>query len=148
MNISALLLGLLIPISCGAAETQVWVSPGGISYHQDREAGYRERNAGVILEVRQGDHALMAGTYRNSFNRDSKLIGYRYTAARWGDFGAGATIGLADNYPANEGRASPYAVIQGFWERGPVNVTVFMVPPVSEKIGGGLIGLTASVRVW
>jgi len=148
MNIRALLLGLIIPIGCGAAETQVWISPGGISYHQDRDAGYRERNAGVILEARQGDHAVMAGTYRNSFNADSKIIGYRYTAARWGDFGAGGTIGVVDGYPANEGRIVPYAAPSAFWERGPINLTVFMIPPLSEKIGGGLIGATVSVRVW
>jgi hypothetical protein len=147
MLIRSIMVAALMAAGQASAQ-EVWLSPGGLSWHQDRDAGYRERNPGVVLEIRQGDHAVMAGEYRNSFNRDSKLLGYRYTFARWGNWGAGGTICIVDNYPANEGRLVPCAAPSTFWERGPVNVTLFMIPPVSEKIGGGLIGATVSVRVW
>lgn len=124
------------------------MSLGGVSVHQDRDAGYRERNAGIVLEYRTGNHGFLAGQYRNSFNRDSKMLGYRYTFARVGKCGASGTIGVVNNYPLNDGGVVPYAAPSVFCDMGPVNITLFMIPPISEEIGGGLIGLTASLKVW
>ena len=139
---------LAMCVGAEAAETEVWLSPGGISHHQSRDAGYRERNPGVVLEIRRGDHAALVGQYRNSFDRDSKLIGYRYTAVRWGGLSLGATIGAIDGYPYREGRWSPVALPVASYQMGPVALSLMAAPPVAKHIDGWVVAASIAVRVW
>ena len=49
------------------AEPQVWLNPGFMSRHFNRDKGYREDNPGLGAEVViNPDHTLLAGSFINS----------------------------------------------------------------------------------
>ena len=124
----------LVALPCQAADWML--SAGGLSYHQDRAAGYRESNPGVLVELRDGDHSVVAGRFRNSFNRPSRIACYRYRALEYTGFGLGGALCVVDGYPVNNGgpRLAPFPVISYDYRRASLLVTA--IPPVSKEISG------------
>ena len=141
----AITLALLAP-PCSAADWML--SPGGLSYHQDRSAGYRESNPGVLVELREGDHSVVAGRFRNSFDRPSRIAAYRYRAVEYAGFGLGGAIGVVDGYPAGNGGPRPVAAPVASYDYKRVSLLVMAIPPVSKEIAGWTAMVTVFARVW
>lgn len=131
----------------------VWLSPGAVSWHADRAAGYNERNSGPGLEWRSesGEIRAAAGQYRNSIRQDT-----RYATVGWfplrTDLGpvriaAGGAIGIADGYRVNQGRAFPVALPAlsvEVWRIG-LNVTAW---PRLEKGESAGVAVQLLIRIW
>lgn len=131
----------------------VWLSPGAVSWHADRAAGYNERNVGGGVEWRSesGEIRAAAGQYRNSIRQDT-----RYATVGWfplqTEFGpvriaAGGAIGIADGYRVNNGRAFPVALPAlsvDVWRIG-INVTAW---PRLEKGESAGVAVQLVFRVW
>ena len=133
--------------SCAFA-AEVWLSPGGVSLHQDRSAGYRERNPGLILEVREGNHSVLGGQFKNSFSRDSHLLVYRYRAVERAGFGLGGAVGLVDGYPAGGGDPRPVAAPVASYDHKSVSLLVMAIPPATKEISGWVAIAAIAWRVW
>lgn len=148
-TIACFALGVaLYEVSSCALAADWLISPGGVSYHQDRSANYRERNPGMILEVREGNHSILGGQFKNSFNGDSHLLVYRYRAVERAGFGLGGAAGFVDGYPAGGGDPRPVAAPVASYQHGPISFLVLAIPPVTKEIKGWVAIATISVRVW
>ena len=145
--IAAIMIGaVLVTTQCSAAD---WlISPGGISWHEDRSAGYRESNPGILVEAREGDHSVVAGRFRNSFNRPSRIAAYRYRAVEYAGFGLGGAIGIVDGYPAGNGGPRLVAAPVASYDYKRVSLLVMAIPPVSKEISGWTAMATVFARVW
>ena len=144
--IAVLFAVLQISSRCSAAD--LLLSAGGLSHHQDRSAGYRESNPGILVELREGDHSVVAGRFRNSFNRPSRIAAYRYRAVEYAGFGLGGAIGVVDGYPAGNGGPRPVAAPVASYDYRSVSLLVMAIPPVSKEISGWTAMATVFVRVW
>lgn len=143
--------------SAGAAEPapfpQVWLNPGFLSYHFDRDAELREDNTGLGVEVAlAAEHGLTAGSFINSAGERSRYGAYLWRPLHWQPAGlsvrAGAALGLIDGYPRmRDGgaflAALPLLAVEGRYLG--VNLTVF--PTLGERVEGALaIQLKLRVR--
>lgn len=145
----AALLVILLAV-CGVAsagdDRQTWGVATVGSYHFDRSHGYCENNFGFGLEHGSSSVRFVAGTYMNSFCRDSKYLGLVVAPLDFTTLGAtvrlGAAIGGVTGY--YQKRAAFGAVPIIGIERGNYGVNVMLVPP----IGGvsGVIGLQLKAR--
>src|SRR3954452_12557727 len=112
MNKSKLFLAALI--ACGTSASfeagaqefkpQVWLNPGLLSYHFDRNKDYREQNWGLGGEyVFRRAHALTLGSNMNSESQRSKYLGYEWRPLHWQPGGVnvspGVAVSLIDGYP-------------------------------------------------
>ena len=133
--IATIMIGVgMMSTQCSAAD---WlISPGGLSIHEDRSAGYRESNPGILIERRDGDHSIVGGRFRNSFNANSRIAAYRYRAVEYAGFGLGGAIGLVDGYPAGGGGPRPVATPALSYDYQRVSILVMAIPPVSKHIEG------------
>ena len=137
---------ILLARKCSAADWML--SAGGLSYHQDRTAGYRESNPGILVELREGDHSVVAGRFRNSYNRPSRVAAYRYRAVEYAGFGLGGAICIVDGYPAGNGRPRLVASPVASYDYRSVSLLVMAIPPVSKQISGWTAMATVFARVW
>ena len=147
----AMLLGAIIGIvitSSYCKASDLMISAGGLSHHQDRAAGYRESNPGVLVEIREGDHSVVAGRFRNSFDRPSRIAAYRYRAVEYAGFGLGGAIGIVDGYPAGNGGPRPVAAPVASYDYGRVSLLVMAIPPVSKQISGWTAMVTVFAKAW
>lgn len=151
--ILALLMFLLALLAKTCFAQSLWLSPGAVSWHADRSAGYNERNSGPGIEWRSesGGIRAAAGQYRNSIRQDTRYatIGWFPLQTELGPvrIAAGGAIGIADGYRVNHGRAFPVALpalsVEG-WRIG-LNVTAW---PRLEKGESAGVAVQLLIRVW
>ncbi len=89
------------------AYPNVWLNPGFLTYHFDRDADLREDNWGFGAEVElKANHALIAGTFINSEDERSNYFGYAWRPLHWDVGGTDVSLGVVaaglDGYPRNE----------------------------------------------
>lgn len=100
-------LFLLFVYNIAHAESP-WFALGSLSYHQDRDANYNERNAGFGLEFPFSETtALAVGFYNNSIRQHTNYALYQWTPWQLGTFKFGGMVGVADGYYANDGGIVP-----------------------------------------
>jgi hypothetical protein len=75
--------------------TAIAISIGSYHIHKDPNKEYHEINPGVILEV---NDVYVAGLYRNSFGRNTFLLGRSFGIAQVGPVGLGAIIAGCTGY--------------------------------------------------
>lgn len=153
-NLLLFIFGVLAGVAiAGASAQSVWLSPGAVSWHQDRTAGYNERNAGLGVEWQSAttEHRLSAGYYRNSIHGTSRYATYAWVPLRTEigavKLGLGVTAGIVDGYQANGGRiipaVLPVATID-IWRIG-INITAW--PSISSKHSAG-VAAQVRLAVW
>jgi hypothetical protein len=132
---------------------QVWVNAGFLSYHFHRSADVREDNIGVGAEVLAApDHALMAGTYINSYRERTYYGAYQWRPLHWQPadirVSAGVAISALDGYPhiRNGGwfvAPLPLLCVEGRYFGA--NFTI--IPEIPDRVHGA-IAVQIKLRVW
>jgi len=94
--------------AAGEEYPQVWLNPGFLSYHTDRDAGFREDNIGYGAELLLArDHAFFAGDFINSVRSRSTYAMYQWRPLHWQPYGvdmsAGLIAGVMNGYHKNDG---------------------------------------------
>jgi len=148
--------GLTISLSGAHAQDtypNVWLNPGFLTYHFDRDIDLREDNWGFGAEVElKANHALMAGTFINSEDERSRYFGYEWRPLHWDVGGADVSLGVVaaglDGYPRNKGGdwfavVLPVLAVQG--DRLGFNLTV--IPTIEDRVYGA-VALQFKLRVW
>jgi len=131
---------------------QVWLNPGFLSYHADREADFRENNIGFGAEaVFAPDHGLVAGNFINSQNFRSHYAMYEWRPLHWQPYGvnlsAGLIAGVLDGYPTyHDGDWSFGILPMLFFEGKRFGVNFTVVP--GRNLGGRLMAIQLKLRVW
>jgi hypothetical protein len=93
--ISAAICTLSVPASSYANDflaiadhepkSELWLNPGMLSYHFDRERSFNSRNVGFGAEYRYSTVASVTlGTYRNSYHESSNYIGAYWQPIQFG----------------------------------------------------------------
>lgn len=127
----------------------LWINPGAISYHFDRNAWYRELNWGIGVQSNLSDDmSVLAGNFINSDHARSHYAGLAWQPLSWRALKIGFVAGAFDGYPAmrNGGwfaAALPWVSIRN--ERIGVNLTV--IPNYANRLHGA-ISAQVIFRVW
>jgi hypothetical protein len=131
---------------------QVWLNPGFLSYHADREADFRENNIGFGAEaVLAPDWGLYAGNFINSQNLRSRYAMVQWRPLHWQPYGvdisAGLIAGAVDGYPDNSDGGWYYGALPMLFLEGKrFGLNVTLVPGRTE--GGRLVAIQLKIRVW
>ncbi|HEY7658408.1 MAG TPA: hypothetical protein VH881_16205 [Burkholderiales bacterium] len=151
-------LTLLAVLSSARAEDaqpspQVWLNPGFFSWHFERDKDLRDDNWGVGAEVvLKPEHAVMAGTYRNSDEERSRYGAYLWRPLLWRpydiDVRAGIAIAAFDGYPnVNDGgwfvMPLPLLAVEGRY----LGANFTIVPTIKDKVHGAIV-IQIKLRVW
>ncbi len=127
----------------------LWINPGLVSYHFDRNAGYRGLNWGFGVQSDLSDHlSVLAGNFINSDRARSNYAGLAWQPLSWHSVRIGLAAGIFNGYPAmlNGGwfaAALPWISIRN--ERVGVNLTI--VPNYSNRLHCAISGQVI-LRVW
>lgn len=138
---------LLVAAHEARADGAILISPGGFSWHQDRAAGYNERNHGLSITYRADDDlALSVGGFGNSLHRRAYFAAARWTPLQVWHLRVGALAGIVTGYDANSGGPIPVVLPAVAVSAGPVDVTVIGWPSMMGSGAG--IAAQFAVRVW
>lgn len=149
----------LIAIECCAQQApeeagmQVWLNPGSLSYHFDRDKDLRGKNIGLGAELMLAeDHALAAGTFINSDRKRSHYGAYVWRPLHWQftdvKVHVGVAVGGFDGYPNyHHGGWFPAALPVLALEGDRIGVNVFFVPTIANRTNGA-ISFQFKLRVW
>ena len=127
----------------------LWINPGLVSYHFDRNAGYRGLNWGFGVQSNLSEEvSVLAGNFINSDRVRSNYAGLAWQPLSWRSVRIGLAAGVFDGYPTmrNGGwfvAALPWISIRN--ERIGVNFTI--VPNYSNRLHGAISGQVI-LRVW
>lgn len=90
------------------SKKDTWLQVGALSYHQNRDGNYNERNYGIgILRRIDDESAFAVGYYKNSIHRDTFYATYHYTPYELGPVKLGMQVGLVSGYKALGGAPVP-----------------------------------------
>ncbi len=137
-------------VPCAHAQ-EVWVNAGMLSYHFDRSRPHREFNYGLGAEaIFAPDHALMAGTYKNSESFQSHYLGYVYRPFHWTPSGlkvsAGVALSVVDGYPSMNDRgwfAAPIPVVMV--EGKKIGANFILLPNFNH---GAALAMQLKLKAW
>lgn len=141
-------IAALLLVAAHEARADGWyLSPGGVSYHADRQAGYNERNHGLSITYREdASLAYSAGWFGNSLHRRAYFGAARWTpVSAWG-VRFGALAGVVTGYEAASGGPIPVVLPAMAADIGPIDVTVIGWPSMMGSGAG--IAAQFSLRVW
>ena len=125
---------------------RLWVTPGMVSLHFDRNQGFNEANYGFGVEYAlTKDWSLSGGTFRNSEYTQSKYAVAAYQPLDFFGFRLGVAGGIMDGYrgPNNKYEGKPFTVFMPVmsYEKQNFGVNVLFVPSVNvngDKLYGTL----------
>ena len=129
----------------------VWVNAGLLSYHMDRNQGYRENNWGFGGETMfTRNHGMMAGTYLNSEHTRSRYFGYQWRPLHWStgngwSVSAGLSVNAIDGYPGTSSGGwfvAPLPILAVEYKNFGAN---FIAIPHKN---GGAVAVQLKLRVW
>jgi hypothetical protein len=121
-------------------KSELWLNPGMLSYHFDRERSFNSRNVGFGAEYRYSTVASVTlGTYRNSYHESSNYIGAYWQPIRLGVFKFGAVAGIFNGYSkTNDGGWFPALIPALTYEGDLFGINLLLVPSIPEKVAGSL----------
>ncbi len=121
-------------------KSELWLNPGMLSYHFDRERSFNSRNVGFGAEYRYSTVASVTlGTYRNSYHESSNYIGAYWQPIQLGVFKFGAVAGVFNGYSkTNDGGWFPALIPALTYEGERFGVNLLLVPSIPEKVAGSL----------
>jgi hypothetical protein len=121
-------------------KSELWLNPGMLSYHFDRERSFNSRNVGFGAEYRYSTVASVTlGTYRNSYHESSNYIGAYWQPIQLGVFKFGAVAGVFNGYSkTNDGGWFPALIPALTYEGDLFGINLLLVPSIPEKVAGSL----------
>jgi hypothetical protein len=121
-------------------QSELWLNPGMLSYHFDRDRSFNSRNVGFGAEYRYSSVASVTlGTYRNSYYESSNYIGAYWQPIQLGLFKFGAVAGVFNGYSkTNDGGWFPALIPALTYEGELFGVNLLMVPSIPDKVAGSL----------
>jgi hypothetical protein len=127
----------------------VWINPGVLSYHFNRNAGYREDNWGIGGQLDfPGDISLLGGTFINSDNRRSHDVGLLWEPLHLGIFKFGGVAGGFDGYPYMlNGAWFPALLPMASTSYGRFGANLTVVPNYKNRLHGAVV-LQLMFRIW
>ncbi|MDD5056380.1 MAG: hypothetical protein PHQ60_00810 [Sideroxydans sp.] len=128
----------------------LWINPGLLSYHFDRDAGFRDLNSGFGVQSDVSDRlTLMAGNFINSDHGRSNYAGLAWQPLTWHALKIGLSAGILDGYQTTNNGGKFLAVLP--WvtlrnERIGINFTLIPYPHDPHHLGA--ISGQVILRVW
>jgi hypothetical protein len=131
------------------AKASVWLSPGFLSHHFDRSAGYREDNIGFGAEVDLPRQTMVqAGSYINSDRLRTHYAGGAWSPIEFGPLRLGVYAGAFDGYPLMRNGGWFLAALPILSYRGDrLGVNFTAIPNYGNKLHGAFVGQIL-LRVW
>jgi hypothetical protein len=119
---------------------EVWLNPGFLSYHWDRDKDLNGDNYGIGAEYRFSTvAALTAGEFYNSDRAHSKYVGVYYQPIDIGPVRFGAVVGGFDGYPKEKnGGWFPAFIPVASYEYKMVGLNLAFVPSYQDRLYGAL----------
>lgn len=130
-------------------KNQLWINPGMVSYHFQKDQNLNGGNWGAGLEYRFNTVAsVTAGRFYNSDRAYSNYAGVYYQPVAVGPIKIGAVFGGFNGYPqTNSGGWFAAAVPALTWEGNWVGANVFLIPTVGDRVHGA-IALQLKLKVF
>ncbi len=131
------------------SQSQLWINPGMVSYHFQKDQNLNNGNWGAGLEYRFNTVAsLTAGRFYNSDRDYSNYAGMYYQPIALGPIKVGAVIGGFNGYPTtNNGGWFAAALPALTWEGSWVGANVFLIPTIGDRLHGA-ISLQVKLKVF
>ncbi|MFC0676924.1 hypothetical protein ACFFGH_03530 [Lysobacter korlensis] len=159
-TVCATVLALMAAASAAQAqqrpEPQWWLDVNLGSYHFGDESGFlppgerfNEFNPGIGVEVQwQPRHAVAAGYFRNSVDRNSLYALYQYTPLQFGRYvRVGGMVGAVTGYPGyNDGGIAPAGGLVVKIERGRIGANLIVLPEIPD-VTPTTLGLQVKLRL-
>lgn len=139
----------LFEITKPSTKNELWLNPGMVSYHFDKDNGYNNQNFGFGGEyVFSSVASVTAGGFKNSDRTHSNYLGVYYHPLAIGPFKAGFVAGGLNGYSsANNGGWFPALIptisVESHW----VGANLLIIPSVGDKVHG-VISLQLKFKVW
>lgn len=133
-----------------AADVSVWLSPGFLSHHFDRSAGFREDNIGIGVEVDLPRRQAMvqAGSFINSDRLRSHYAGGAWSPIALGPLRLGVYAGAFDGYRLMRNGGWFLAALPMLSYRGDrIGGNLTVIPNYGDKLHGAIVGQIL-LRVW
>ena len=117
---------------------KLWISPGMVSFHFERNMGFNESNPGFGLEYSLNkDWSLAAGRFKNSEYNQSNYVTVAYQPLDFFGFKLGLAGGVMDGYsgPNNKYDKKPFPVLLPVmsYEHKNFGVNILWVPQVKTE---------------
>lgn len=131
------------------SQSQLWINPGMVSYHFERDQNFNNGNWGAGLEYRFNTVAsVTAGRFYNSDRAYSNYAGVYYQPLALGPIKVGAVIGGFNGYPTtNNGGWFAAALPALTWEGDLVGANIFVIPTIGDRVHGA-ISLQLKIKVF
>jgi len=119
---------------------ELWLNPGMVSYHWDRDKDLNGDNYGFGAEYRFNTVAsVTAGEFNNSDRAISDYVGVYYQPIAIGPVRLGVVAGGFNGYPHyRDGNWFPAVIPAASYEYGRVGVNVLFVPSYQDRLYGAL----------
>lgn len=127
----------------------VWVNPGFLSRHFERDKGFRENNYGLGVQVGLSRiNSVTGGVFRNSDDAHSRYLGWIWQPCEIGIARFGLWAGALDGYPKmRDGGLFLAALPMVSIDYKAVGVNLTVMPTYKDKLHGALIA-QFKLRVW
>ena len=121
-------------------KNQLWINPGMVSYHFQKDQNLNGGNWGAGLEYRFNTVAsVTAGRFYNSDRAYSNYAGVYYQPVAIGPIKIGDVFGGFNGYPqTNHGGWFAAAVPALTWEGDWVGANVFVIPTIENRVHGAI----------
>lgn len=131
------------------SQSQLWINPGMVSYHFQKDQNLNNGNWGAGLEYRFNTVAsVTAGRFYNSDRDHSNYAGVYYQPIALGPIKFGAVFGGFNGYPqTNNGGWFAAAFPALTWEGNWVGANVFLIPTIGDRVHGA-ISLQVKLKVF
>ena len=122
------------------AINQLWINPGMVSYHFQKDQNLNGGNWGAGLEYRFNTVAsVTAGRFYNSDRAYSNYAGVYYQPISIGPIKIGAVFGGFNGYPqTNHSGWFAAAVPALTWEGDWVGANIFAIPTIDNRVHGAI----------
>jgi hypothetical protein len=139
----------LFEITEPKSRNELWLNPGMVSYHFDKDNGYNNKNFGFGAEyVFSSVASLTGGGFKNSDHEHSNYLGIYYHPVTISFLKVGFVAGGLSGYPAtNNGGWFPALIPTISAESGWVGANLLLIPSVGDKVHGA-ISLQLKFKVW
>lgn len=124
----------------GKPISEVWLNPGFLSYHWDRDKDLNGDNYGLGAEYRFSTVAsVTAGEFYNSDRKTSKYLGLYYQPIGIGPVRFGAVVGGFNGYPKEKnGGWFPALIPVASYDYKMVGLNLSFVPSYQNRLYGAL----------
>jgi hypothetical protein len=148
LPLAAALIALALPAHADDLVTSIehkpigelWLNPGFLSYHFERDEGFNNSNYGFGAEYRFSTVAsATVGRFYNSDRDWSNYFGVYFQPWAVGPVRLGAVIGGFDGYPnMRDGGWFAAVIPMASYEYGPVGLNVAIVPKYKDRLHGAI----------